>query len=96
MIELNLDFDVKLDKPKRYKVILLNDDYSTFDFVVDILMSIFKKSKDEAIALTMKIDQEGSAVVGVYSHEIAETKVMLVKQKARNKGFPLRAIMEEE
>ena len=96
MTELDLDTDIELIHPKMYKVILHNDDYSTFDFVVEVLMQIFNKSKDEAVALTFKVDKEGFAVVGIYPKEIAETKVSMVKEIAKNAGYPLLATMEEE
>lgn len=93
-IELNDDLEVK--EPKKFKVLLLNDDYSTMDFVIDILVKIFKKTTDEATVIMLNIHNNGKAVCGVYTHEIASTKVMQVKNLARQKGFPLKAIMEEE
>lgn len=96
MTEHDLELDIDLMKPKLYKVILHNDDYSTFDFVIQILMEIFNKANDEAINLTLKIDREGSAVVGIYPFDIAETKVNMVKWMAENQGFPLLATIEED
>lgn len=93
-IELNDDLDI--EEPKKYKVLLLNDNYSTMDFVIDILVRIFKKSTDEATVIMLNIHNNGKDVCGVYTHEIAATKVMQVKNLARQKGFPLKAIMEEE
>ena len=83
-----LENDVEVITPKLYKVVLLNDDYTTFDFVIEILKTIFHKSEEEAINLTLKVDREGSAVVGVYPYEIAHTL-------ARSAGYPLRARIEE-
>ena len=94
--ELDLELELDLMKPKMYKVILHNDDYSTFDFVIAVLMDIFNKSKDEAVELTFKVDKEGFAVVGIYTKDIAETKVSLVKIMAKDNGYPLLATMEEE
>jgi len=94
--ELDLDLELDLMAPKMYKVILHNDDYSTFDFVIEVLMEIFNKTKDEAVKLTFQIDQEGLAVVGIYPKDIAETKVSLVKIAAKENGYPLLATMEEE
>jgi ATP-dependent Clp protease adaptor protein ClpS len=94
--ELELDLEIDLLKPKMYKVILHNDDYSTFDFVISILKEVFQKSEEEAINITLKVDREGFAVVGIYPKEIAETKVMLVKQISKESNFPLLATMEEE
>jgi len=91
----NIQNDIKTIHPKLYKVILLNDDYTTFDFVIEILKTIFNKTEEEAINLTLKIDRNGSAVVGVYPYEIAETKVYNVHSLARSAGYPLRARIEE-
>ena len=87
--------DVEVIKPKLYKVILLNDDYTTFDFVIEILKTVFRKTEEEAINLTLKVDREGSAVVGVYPYEIAQMKVEKTHTLARYAGFPLRAKIEE-
>ncbi len=88
--------DLRLDEPPRYKVILLNDDYTTMDFVIEILMNLFAHTTDEAVAVMMKIHESGKGVCGIYPYEIAETKVVQVEQSARANGFPLRAILEEE
>ena len=81
---------------KRYKVLLLNDDYTSMDFVVDILMDIFKHPLDNAINLMLTIHKEGKAVCGVYTYELAETKIEEVRKRARENDYPLKAIMEEE
>ena len=95
-IDHELDEEVELQEPKKYKVILLNDDYSTMEFVVEVLTRIFRKSQKQAAEITMKIHEEGKAVCGIYSHEIAATKVAQVKANARKAQYPLKAIMEEE
>jgi len=87
--------DIEVITPKLYRVILLNDDYTTFDFVIEILKSIFRKSEEEAINLTLKVDRDGRAVVGVYPYEIAQMKVERTHTLARSAGFPLRAKIEE-
>ena len=87
--------DVEIIMPKLYKVMLLNDDYTTFDFVIEILKTVFHKSEEEAINLTLKVDREGSALVGVYPYEIAQIKIEKTHALAREAGFPLRAVMEE-
>ena len=87
--------DVEIIMPKLYKVMLLNDDYTTFDFVIEILKTVFHKSEEEAINITLKVDREGSASVGIYPYEIAQIKIEKTHTLARRAGFPLRAVMEE-
>lgn len=88
--------ELKLKYPKKYKVYLLNDDYTTMDFVVDILISIFHKTYEQAQDIMLEVHKKGRGMCGVYTHEIAETKVMQVLTKAKDHGFPLKATMEEE
>jgi len=95
-IEHEIDEEIELQEPKKYKVLLINDDYSTMEFVVEVLIRIFRKSQEQAAKLTMQIHEEGRAVCGIYSYEIAETKVAQVKANARKAQYPLKAIMEEE
>jgi ATP-dependent Clp protease adaptor protein ClpS len=95
-IEIELDDDLDLQEPKKYKVFLLNDDYSTMDFVIDILVKVFRKNVDESANIMLNIHNNGREVCGVYTHEIAATKVGQVKTMAREQGFPLKAVMEEE
>lgn len=95
-IEIELDDDIEVKEPQKFKVILLNDDYSTMDFVIDVLVKVFRKSVDEASNIMINIHNNGREICGVYTHEIASTKVAQVKTMAREKGFPLKAIMEEE
>jgi ATP-dependent Clp protease adaptor protein ClpS len=85
----------KTQKARRYQVVLLNDDYTTMDFVVMILETIFRQSPAEAVQIMLKVHKEGSGVAGVYPHDVAETKVRAVHEKARAAGFPLRAVIEE-
>jgi ATP-dependent Clp protease adaptor protein ClpS len=87
--------DLEIITPRLFKVILLNDDYTTFDFVIEILKSVFHKNEEEAINITLKVDREGSAVVGVYPYEIAQMKVDKTHTLARSAGYPLRARIEE-
>jgi len=93
--QLDLDHDLELLHPKEYKVYLLNDDYTSMDFVVDILMTVFHKSHEEAQKVMLDIHQNNQGLCGVYSLEIAETKVIQVRKKARDANFPLKAVMEE-
>jgi len=88
--------ETSLRYPKKYKVYLLNDDYTSMEFVVDILMSIFHKSYEEAEAIMLEVHKNERGLCGVYTHEIAETKVMQVTRRAKDNGFPLKATMEEE
>ena len=97
---INTEFEfaeeISLQYPKKYKVFLLNDDYTSMDFVVEILMSIFHKSYQEAENIMLEVHKKDKGLCGVYIHEIAETKVIQVAKKAKDNGFPLKATMEEE
>lgn len=85
----------KNDEPTLYKVILLNDDYSTMDFVIHVLEDVFQKSPAEAYRIMMQVHQLGSGVAGIYPWEVAETKVDTVAAMAKQAGYPLRAVTEE-
>jgi ATP-dependent Clp protease adaptor protein ClpS len=101
---MTVDSDVKIDEkvkqkieePKRWKVILLNDDYTPMEFVIQVLQEIFKHSQDTATNITMQIHNEGSGIAGVYNFEIAEVKAVEATTLARSNGFPLQVKMEEE
>ena len=82
--------NTNLREPRRYKVIIYNDDFTTMDFVVHVLTSVFFKSNDEAERLMLDVHQKGSAVVGIYSYDIATSKVRKATMMARNENFPLR------
>src|SRR5476651_1187566 len=84
------DAKPKTAEPPKFAVLLHNDDYTTMEFVIDVLTNDFSKSSDEAMALMLKVHHEGKAVAGIYSFEIAETKVAKVLEKARQQGFPLK------
>lgn len=94
--EYELEDDLDLEEPKKYKVLLLNDDFSTMEFVVEILTKIFRKSQSESETIMLNIHNKGQEVCGVYTQEIALTKVAQVKTMARKAKFPLKAIAEEE
>ncbi len=83
-------------EPELYKVVLLNDDYTTMDFVVEILESVFNKAPAEAFRIMMQVHTQGRGMCGVYPFEIAETKVAAVEERARENGFPLKAVLEKE
>jgi len=86
----------RTQKPSLYRVILHNDDYTTMEFVVRILESVFLKSPAEAHRIMMQVHTEGHGVCGAYPYEVAETKVAQVHDEARQNGFPLRASLEQE
>lgn len=86
----------KTDKPRLFKVILHNDDYTTMEFVLDVLEGIFNKSPAEAHRIMMHVHTKGSGIAGIYPFEEAETKVALVIELAKQAGHPLRASLEEE
>ena len=88
--------DTETRLPRLYKVLLHNDDYTTMEFVTGVLEGIFGKSPAEAFRIMMHVHENGIGVCGVYPHEIAETKVALVHERARGRCFPLRASLEEE
>ena len=82
-------------EPRRYRVLLHNDDYTSMAFVVEVLMDIFRKSVDEATAIMMAVHEHGVGQCGVYTHEIAESKATRVHRRARDAGFPLKCTLEE-
>ena len=86
----------ELKEPPMYKVMLLNDDYTTMEFVVEILIYVFHKSAEESATIMLKVHREGMGVCGVYTYEVAETKVDIVHALARERGFPLKCTMERD
>ena len=85
----------KLKAPRQYKVLLLNDDYTTMDFVVAVLEDIFNKSPAEAVQIMQRVHRSGRGVAGIYTKEIAEAKVNKVHAWANEAGFPLKSVVEE-
>ena len=85
----------KLGKPKRFQVLLLNDDYTTMEFVVAVLMRFFSKDEEAANAIMIKIHVDGEGICGTYSHDIANTKVTQVTDFARNNEQPLMCVLRE-
>ena len=86
--------DSAFELPPERKVVFYNDDFTTMEFVVDVLVSIFNKSHSEAEELMQTVHQEGSSVVGVYTYDIAVSRTNLTIQAARKNGFPLRVEVE--
>jgi ATP-dependent Clp protease adaptor protein ClpS len=86
----------KLKKPPLYKVLLHNDDYTTMDFVVLVLRSVFHRSETDAIRIMLQVHQQGTGVAGVYTYEVAEAKVGKVTSLARDHEFPLLCTMQED
>lgn len=86
---------IKVKEPRRYKVIMYNDDFTPMDFVVDILTDIFHKPETEAVKLMYCVHEEGAATVGTYPLDIANTKVLKATTLARQSGYPFRLRTEE-
>jgi ATP-dependent Clp protease adaptor protein ClpS len=88
---------VKAEKkePTLYKVVILNDDYTTMEFVIQVLESVFQKSPAEAYRIMMHVHVNGRGIAGVYPWDIAETKANAVIELARDAGYPLKAVTEE-
>ena len=87
--------EVRKEEPTLYKVVLLNDDYTTMEFVIQVLEGVFQKSPADAYRIMMHVHLNGRGIAGVYPFEIAETKVETVTSLARRAEFPLRATIEE-
>ena len=86
----------KTKQPTLYKVLLLNDDYTTMEFVIQILEGIFHKTPSAAYGIMMQVHTEGRGICGAYSYDVAETKVATTQELAQKAGFPLQATLEEE
>lgn len=86
----------KNDLPPMYKVILHNDDYTSMEFVVEILVTIFGKSLEKATQIMLNVHNKGKEICGLYPRQIAETKIETVHNLAASKGFPLKSTMEKE
>jgi ATP-dependent Clp protease adaptor protein ClpS len=104
MSNVDIAEDIKLDEtikqksnePLKYKVVFLNDDATPIDWVVRVLVDIFKHSAETAEKITLTIHTEGSGVAGIYTYEIAEQKTIEATNASRNHGFPLQIKMEQE
>jgi ATP-dependent Clp protease adaptor protein ClpS len=91
-----VETEKKLKRPSLYKVLLHNDDYTTKEFVVHILESVFNKDSTEAVQIMLHVHRNGIGVAGVYTYEVAETKVKTVESLARQYEYPLKCSIEEE
>ncbi len=86
----------RVKEPKQYRVIMLNDDFTSMDFVVGILVDIFHKDPISAEQLMMQVHKGGRATVGVYPYDIAVTKTTMAMDRAKEQGFPFRMLVEED
>ncbi len=86
----------KVEPPKKFKVVLYNDDFTPMEFVVDVLQQVFHHTKESAMAIMLNVHNKGKGVAGVYSKEIAETKAHITNQTSVNYGHPLKAEFEPE
>jgi len=93
--EVVTETEKKLKKPPLYKVLLHNDDYTTKEFVVQVLQYVFHKEPTEAVQIMLHVHRKGIGVAGVFPYEVAETKVSLVESLARQNEYPLKCTMEE-
>ncbi|HBH87281.1 MAG TPA: ATP-dependent Clp protease adaptor ClpS [Syntrophaceae bacterium] len=93
--DIQLEPDAVLQEPKMYRVILHNDHYTTMDFVVEILMVVFHKAAAEATKIMLDVHKKGAGICGVYTYDIASTKVSLVHNMAKRREFPLKCSLEE-
>jgi ATP-dependent Clp protease adaptor protein ClpS len=95
-IQLEDKIKEKVKQPNLWKVILINDDLTPIDFVISLLIEVFKHDVDSAKTITFQVHEQGSGIAGTYSHEIAETKANEAIKLSRSNGFPLQIKIEEE
>jgi ATP-dependent Clp protease adaptor protein ClpS len=88
--------DTRVERPRMWRVLLHNDDYTTQEFVVWVLEAVFRKPRAEAVAVMLRVHQAGIGVAGVYTHDVAETKLKKTRQMAEEQEFPLLVTMEPE
>lgn len=87
--------DDEVREPRKYKVLLHNDHYTTMEFVVRVLVEVFHKTEAQAMRIMLSVHNQGKGVCGIYTAEVAETKVNMVHNLAKQAGYPLRSSMEE-
>jgi len=93
---LKIEPRLNLQEPKRFRVVFINDEITTMEFIVEILKNIFNYEEEDAHAMTMRIHSEGAGIVAVYPYELAEQKGIETTMMARNNGFPLQVKLEPE
>ncbi len=94
--EISSDILEEVKEPPMYRVLLLNDDYTSMEFVVQVLVHVFQKTVQDATRIMLNVHEKGVGVCGVYPYEIAETKTETVHALARENGFPLKCTMEKD
>ncbi len=94
--DFDIDIDERFEEPPKYKCVLINDDFTPMEFVVNILRHIFRMNEQQAIKVMLQVHNAGKGVAGVYTREIAETKCAQVQQAAVEHGHPLQVAMEKE
>ena len=95
-VKIDEKIQMKVEEPSKYKVIMLNDDTTPMEWVIDLMKMIFNHSQETAEQLTLTIHNEGSAVVGIYTYEIAEQRALEATTLSRDNGFPLQLKLEQE
>ncbi len=93
--ESDLLLEDELKEPRKYRVLLHNDDYTSMEFVIAVLMQVFRKTEEESTEIMLKVHNDGVGVCGVYTAEVAETRVEMVRQLAKQAGYPLKCTIEE-
>lgn len=94
--DVDIETDEEIDEPSMYRVLLHNDDYTTMDFVVEILMTVFHRTFEQSTQIMFNIHKSGTGLCGLYTFEVAETKVDAVHTLAQENRFPLKCTMEQE
>lgn len=95
-LDLGIEIEISAEEPKLYKVLMHNDDYTPMDFVIFVLKKFFNKLEDDAHKIMLDVHNKGVGIAGIYSFEVAETKVMQVNQFCKNNQHPLKTSFEEE
>jgi len=95
-LQMQTELISQIGEPKMYLVFMLNDDYTSWDFCLRIITSVFHKTLEEADAITKQIHTKGKGLCGTYTYEIAETKASTVQVQARREGFPMKCTVEEQ